>query len=283
VSFLDGQGELPMLEISTPWSTAEIYLLGAHVTQFRKKDEAPLLFMSQCSHYTEGRPIRGGIPVILPWFGPREGLGQHGFARTRSWEVKEILPAADGSVSVRFRLPEGPEAASFPAFTADYIVTVNQFLTLQLVLTNQSKDAPFTFENCLHTYFEVADVTAISIHGLKGTTYQDKTASFMEKTETSDDLRIASEVDRVYLDTTATVEVLDPRIGRRIRVEKQGSASTVVWNPWVNKSRQMADFGDEEFEHMICVESGNVASNSITLPPGGSSTLTVKLSSEMLK
>ena len=183
---------------------------------------------------------------------------------------------------MRFRLPECPEACGFPPFTADYVVTVNQSLTLQLIVANQSRDAEFTFENCLHTYFEVADVTAISIHGLKGVTYLDKVASFMEKTEASDCLRIASEVDRIYQNTTGTVEIMDPRLGRRIRIEKQGSASTVVWNPWIAKSRQMPDFGDEEYEQMVCVESGNVGSNSISLPPGGSSTLTVKLSSETL-
>ena len=282
VTFLDGQGELPMLEITTRWSTAEIYLLGAQVTRFKKKDEAPLLFLSQCSRFAEGQPIRGGIPVVFPWFGPREGLGQHGFARVKPWEIKEVIPAPDGSVSVRFRLPHGAEAAAFPPFNADYVVTVNESLTLQLIVANEAKDAEFTFENCLHTYFEVADVTAISIHGLIGVTYLDKVASFMEKTETSDALRIASEVDRIYQNTTGTVEIHDPRIGRRIRVEKQCSASTVVWNPWIAKSRQMPDFGDEEYEHMICVESGNVASNSISLPPGGRSTLTVKLSSETL-
>src|SRR5512137_2007596 len=93
VTFLDGQGELPMLEISTPWSTAEIYLLGAHVTQFKKKEEPPLLFLSQCSRFAEGQPIRGGIPVIFPWFGAREGLAQHGFARNKAWDLKEVLPA----------------------------------------------------------------------------------------------------------------------------------------------------------------------------------------------
>ena len=210
-------------------------------------------------------------------------MGQHGFARVKPWEIKEVIPAPDGSVSVRFRLPHGAEAAAFPPFNADYVVTVNESLTLQLIVANEAKDAEFTFENCLHTYFEVADVTAISIHGLKGVTYLDKVASFMEKTETSDALRIGSEVDRIYQNTTGTVEIHDPRIGRRIRVEKQCSASTVVWNPWIAKSRQMPDFGDEEYEHMICVESGNVASNSISLPPGGRSTLTVKLSSETLK
>ncbi len=283
VTFLDGQGELPMLEISTQWSTAEIYLLGAHVTQFKKKDEPPLLFVSQCSRFAGGQPIRGGIPVVFPWFGSREGLGQHGFVRTKPWDLKEFAPAADGSVSVRLRLPDCPEAAAFPPFTADYLVTVNQSLTLQLIVRNQSKDAEFTFENCLHTYFEVGDVTAIAIGGLQGLTYLDKVASFQEKTETSDAIRIASEVDRIYQNATGTVEIVDPRLGRRIRVEKQGSASTVVWNPWITKSRQMPDFGDEEYERMICVESGNVAANSISLPPGGSSTLSVKLSSETLK
>jgi len=283
VTFLDGQCELPMLEISTAWSTAEIYLHGAHVTQFKKKDGTPLLFMSQCSRFAEGEPIRGGIPVIFPWFGPREGLRQHGFARVQTWELKEFAPAPDGSVSVRLRLPDCPEASAFPAFTADYIVTVNQSLTLQLVVTNQSKDTEFTFENCLHSYFEVGDVTAISLSGLKGLSYLDTVGGVVEKTETSDAVRIASEVDRIYQNATGTVEILDPRLGRKIRVEKQGSASTVLWNPWITKSRQMPDFGDEEYERMICVESGNVGSNSICLAPGRSSTLTVKLSSETLK
>lgn len=283
VTFIDGQNELPMLEISTAWSTAEIYLHGAHVTQFKKKDETPLLFLSQCSRFAEGNPIRGGIPVIFPWFGPREGLAQHGFARVKSWDLKEFAPVSDGSVSVRFRLPGCPEAAAFPPFTADYIVTVNQALTLELIITNQSKDVEFTFENCLHSYFDVADVTAISIHGLKGVNYLDKAASSLERTEASDALRIASEVDRTYQNTAGTVEICDPRLGRKIRIEKQGSASTVVWNPWIAKSRQMSDFGDEEYERMVCVESGNVGSNSISLPPGGSSTLTVKVSSETLQ
>jgi D-hexose-6-phosphate mutarotase len=41
----------------------------------------------------------------------------------------------------------------------------------------------------------------------------------------------------------------------------------------------MPDFGDDEFEHMLCVESGNVAQNKITLAPGKSASLKVVLSS----
>ncbi len=282
VTFLDGQNELPMLEVTTAWSSAEIYLHGAHVTRFTKKNESPLLFMSQCSRFEKDQPIRGGIPVILPWFGQREGLPTHGFARLKTWELKEFVPASDGSVSIRFRLPDSPEASAFPPFTADYIVTVNQFLTLELAVTNNSKEDEFTFEDCLHTYFEVGDITAISITGLKGLHYLDKVANFAKKTEKDSALRISSEVDRVYLNATGTVEIEDPRLHRKIRIEKHGSHSTVVWNPWIAKSHQMPDFGNEEYLQMVCVESGNVASNNIKLPPGETAKLTVKLDSTPL-
>jgi glucose-6-phosphate 1-epimerase len=282
VSFFDGQGELPMLEVATQWSTAEVYLHGAHVTGFRLKNEPPLLFMSQCSRFEENQPIRGGIPVIFPWFGAREGQAQHGFARSKAWELKEFVPAPDGSVSVRLRLPDCPEASTLPPFTADYIVTVSRDLKLQLVVTNQSNSESFTFENCLHSYFEVGDITAVSIAGLKGVEYLDKVASFAKKTEMNDAIRISSEVDRIYLNTTGTVEIHDPRLRRKIIVEKQAALSTVVWNPWINRAQQMPDFGNDEYLRMVCVESGNVAENQIALPPGETSTLTVTLRSQPL-
>src|SRR6266404_4962960 len=190
VIFLDGRGELPMLEVSTAWSTAEIYLHGAHVTHFQRRTERPVLFLSQCSGFEQGQPIRGGIPVVFPWFGPREGLGQHGFARVKTWELKEFAPAPDGSVSLRFRLPDCPEASAFGPFNADYIVTVSDSLKLELVVTNNSKTEEFGFENCLHTYFDIGDIRAVSISGLKGVNYLDKVANFAQKTEIDDALRI---------------------------------------------------------------------------------------------
>jgi len=282
VTFLDALHEMPALEVTTAWSTAEIYQQGAHVTRFQKQGEPPLLFLSQISRFEPGAPIRGGIPVIFPWFGARDGVAQHGFARNRHWEICEFATATDGTVSLRLRLPEYPEAASFPPFTAEYIVTVNAALRLQLVVTNRSPDREFLFENCLHTYFEVGDSAAVSITGLKGVSYLDKTAGFAQKTETADAISIASEVDRVYLDTTGPVEILDPRLHRKIRVEKEGSRSTVVWNPWIDKAQQMSDFGNEEYQQMVCVESGNVGANAVKLAPGATSTLTVKISSGKL-
>jgi glucose-6-phosphate 1-epimerase len=281
VTFLDGQNELPMLEITTAWSSAEIYLHGAHVTRFRKADEPPMLFMSQCSRFADDQPIRGGIPVVFPWFGMREGMGQHGFARLKQWDLKEVITAADGSVSVRFRLPDCPEASAFPPFSAEYRVTVSEALQLELLVTNLAEE-PISFEECLHTYFEVGDATAISIEGLKGVEYLDKVANFVRKVEVEPGIRIASEVDRAYANTTGTVAITDPRLRRRILVEKENSRSTVVWNPWITKSQQMPDFGNDEYQRMVCVESGNIGENQVSLNPGESSRLTVKLSSQPL-
>ncbi len=282
VAFLDAQNELPTLEITTPWSTAEVYRLGAHVTSFKKQGEPPLLFMSQFSRFEEGHPIRGGIPVIFPWFGPREGLPQHGFARLKTWELKEVTQALEGGVTVRFQLPDCPEASTFPPHSAEYVVTVKDTLSLQLLVTNNSPDEVFCFESCLHTYFEVSDITAITIHGLKGTRYLDKVAKFAEATETNDAIHIRSEVDRIYLDTAAAVEIHDPRLGRVIAITKEGSASTVVWNPRITKAQQMPDFGNEEYAHMLCVESGNVAQNEVKLAPGKTSVLKIELSTRTL-
>jgi len=136
-----------MMEVTTAWSTAEMYLQGAHVTGFKKHHEPPILFMSQCSRFTEGQPIRGGIPIIFPWFGAREGMAQHGFARNKPWNLKEVLPSQDGSVSLRFEFPSCPDASTFPPFTAEYSVTVSHQLELLLTVCNVSNEAELVFEN----------------------------------------------------------------------------------------------------------------------------------------
>jgi D-hexose-6-phosphate mutarotase len=282
VSFVDGNGELPKVEVNTAVSTAEIYLDGAQVTQFQKKDEPPILFSSQFSRWQTGQPIRGGVPIIFPWFGAREGEAMHGFARTKTWELKEIIPLPDGDASLRFSLPDVPEAAFLPKFTADYVVTIGKALSLKFSVHNASTDQELTFENCLHTYFHVGDINAVSITGLKGASYLDKTENFSRKTESAAHIKIAGETDRIYLDTTSAVEIHDSKLRRRIRIDKTGSLSTVVWNPWVAKAQQMPDFGNEEYLQMVCVESGNVADNRLTLPAGKSASLKATITTEPL-
>lgn len=277
MNVINGRGGLPMVQIQTPWSAAEIYLHGASVTHFQLHGEPPLLFLSERSRFEKDAPIRGGIPIIFPWFGkPDDRASQHGFARIRSWELVETKKQADGSVVVHLSLPVSAELLSIPL---DYYVTVGQSLTAELVVTNYS-DREFNFESCLHTYFTVGDINQVSIVGLQGVEYLDALEGRTRKQEMSDAIRFTGEVDRIYINSPQTVAIRDAALRRTIRVEKEGSASTVVWNPWIAKAKAMADFGDNEYPHMVCVESGNVAGNATTLAIGQEARLKVNLSSQ---
>ncbi len=275
-----GQGGLPRLLITTPASTAEIYLHGAHVTAFQKNGEPPLLWMSAESLFAPGKAIRGGVPVCFPWFGPKAGAPAHGYARLTEWNLAATSAAPDGRVTVRLRLPENLEGVPYTG-SVEFIVTVGDTLTMELQVNNHSTES-VTFEEILHTYFTVGDIAAISVKGLHGVHYLDKVGGTTLKTDEDDAIRFTAETDRVYLDTTHTVEITDPQLRRLIRIEKSGSASTVVWNPWVAKSKAMADFGDEEYHQMVCVESGNVGAAQTTLAPGVANTLKVVLSSRLV-
>ena len=277
VTFANGNSGLLKINVTTGRSTAEIYLHGAHITGFQKNGEPPLLFMSRLSQFAAGKAIRGGVPICFPWFGPREGDVMHGFARITEWNPIETAATPDGGVTVRFRLPSTAADAAWPAFRAEFIVAVTDQLAMELIATNESADRNFDFENCLHTYFAVGDIRDVSIAGLKGAHYLDKTDKNTRKLESAAAIRITAETNRVYPDTPGTVEIRDAKFRRTVRVEKSNSASTVVWNPWT--TQLMPDFDPAEHRQMVCVESGNVLQNKITLAPGATTAIKVVLSS----
>jgi glucose-6-phosphate 1-epimerase len=273
---INGRGGLPMLQIQTPWSAAEIYLQGASVTHFQLHGEPPLLFLSEQSRFEKEAPIRGGIPIIFPWFGKPEGrISQHGFARIRSWELVEVSKQTDGSVLVHLSLPASAELLAVPL---EYYVTVGRTLMTELVITNFS-DREFHCENCLHTYFTVGDIKQVSVAGLQGVEYLDSLDGRTRKQEMANAIRFTGEVDRVYVNTPHAVEIQDTALRRVIHVAKEGSASTVVWNPWIAKAKAMADFGDSEYQRMVCVESGNCTENALHLAAGQESRLKLIVSS----
>jgi glucose-6-phosphate 1-epimerase len=284
VQFISGNGGLTKAVVTSKFSTAEIYLHGAHITGFQKNGEPPLIFMSRKSYFAPDKPIRGGVPICFPWFGNRDGDVSHGFARVTEWQIVKTSAAPDGSVTLHFRLPEIPGREAWKNLHAEFFVTVSDKLTMELISTNESCDKTFEFENCLHTYFHVGDISAVNIHGLRGAHYLDNAVGGDGELKTQDEstVRISKETNRLYLDTTTTVEIRDENLRRIIRVEKSGSSSTVVWNPWTTQ-KLPDDFDPAEHLQMVCVESGNVKQNKISLAPGKTSVLKVNLSSAPLK
>jgi glucose-6-phosphate 1-epimerase len=97
------------------------------------------------------------------------------------------------------------------------------------------RERPCSLEEALHTYFVTGDIHQVTVTSLDGTTYIDKADGFRRKQQGNEPISIAKETDQVHLSTSATCGINDPSWSRRIILEKSGSDSTVVWNPWIEK------------------------------------------------
>lgn len=285
LAFKAGPGELISAEISNDEATANIALQGSHVFSFQPHEQQPVLWTSRYSHYTAGKAIRGGIPVCWPWFAnhPTDvGKPAHGFARTSQWTVLGSEITAKGATRLQLGLTdtEATRALWPHPFQLEVNVTVGSELQVELLIRNPG-DTAFSCTGALHSYFSVSDIANVAIHGLEGCAYLDKVASDQRR-EQAGPITITGETDRVYLDTSADCLIVDPGWQRQVRVSKQGSRTTVVWNPWTEKARQMADFGAEEYRQMVCVETANAADEVITVPVGGEHRLQTTISLELI-
>jgi glucose-6-phosphate 1-epimerase len=282
LQFETAPGGLIRAVIATPLAVAEIYLHGAHVTQWIPRGQQPVLFLSSRSLFAPDKAIRGGVPVIFPWFGPRaDGKPgpAHGFARTTAWNVESARLLDTGAVEMAFGLAPNDEsrALGFDQFAVRFTVTVGSELNMSLAVTNQGATS-LIFEEALHTYFTVSDIRGVEVHGLEGTTYIDKTDSMQRKVQPDSPIRFAKETDQLHLNTTAASVIQDARWNRRIAIHKTGSNSTVVWNPWIAKTAALGDMAPDEWERMVCVETVNAADNAVTLAPGGTHQMTAAIS-----
>ena len=274
------------LALSGDAGIATVYDQGAHVASWTPFGHDPVLFVSRRSGFQVGTSIRGGIPVCFPWFGPGrtgEMTPAHGFARITEWHLDEQGQDDAGNAFASFSLtPQDVSEQlreSFPyEFSATLRMTVGSALCLDLRVTNTG-DETFEIEEALHTYLSVGDATRVRVHGLDGVTYHDKVTG--EQRTQSGDLTITGETDAVFAHR-GEVRVLDPALGRTLVVSKEGSDSTVVWNPWQDKAVGMSDFADDEWQRMLCVEAGNVMGSPVRLAAGESHVLVQSIEVEPL-
>ncbi len=285
LKFIEVDGGLVFAEINNTHATASIALQGAHIATYQPKGEEPVIWLSKLAKFIPGKSIRGGVPVCWPWFGAHatdSKLPGHGYARTVMWEVLETKALADGSTFLRFGLIENDTTrAQWPhACNVQFEATVGKTLRVELVTKNTGKTA-FQLGEALHTYFHISDVGNMTIRGLEGCEYIDKVGETTRRTQQGG-IVIESEVDRVYVNTTADCVIEDKGLKRAIRISKQGSKSAVVWNPWTEKADKMGDFGPQGHRGMVCVESGNAMENVVTVAAGETHRLVAVYSVEKL-
>lgn len=280
--FAAGPGGLPVVEMVNERGKTAVSLHGAHVLSYQPHGQAPVLWLSQLAEFAPSKAIRGGIPVIWPWFGSHpsdSSKPSHGFARRQLWGV-QAAEVVDDRCQLTLTLTDSPESrAVWPhPFLLTLQVTLDTALRVELTTANTG-DTPFVITQALHSYFTVSHIAHITITGLEQCAYLDQLDGMRRKRQLGA-ITFADEVDRIYIETTGDCLLDDPGLNRKIRVAKRGSGSTVVWNPWVAKAQRMADFGDEEYQEMVCIETTNAADDEVTVWPGEGHGLTAVISVE---
>ena len=276
----EGNGGLPRVQITGSSAQGEIYLHGAQVTSWKPSGNDDVLFVSAKSRWEEGQAIRGGIPICFPWFRAKTddpGAPAHGFVRTKTWQLESIVED-DAGVAVTMSTESDEQTRRWwpEDFRLVYRASFGSELKLQLTCRNTGK-APLRFEEALHTYNQVADVVSLRLQGLDGTRYLDNTDSNKEKPHVGD-VTIASQTDNAFLNTQNSVDLIDPNMRRRIRLEKANSDTTVVWNPWREGASRLHDLGEAEWQQFLGVEASNIISASVNLAPGEEHKMTAVLS-----
>ena len=232
------------IQISNHQCTGEIHTFGATVTAWQPRGQEAVLWLSPTSLFDGATPIRGGVPICLPWFGPGktgDRTPPHGWARTAEWSL-DAEDEVDGASRVALSLHRD-------GLSITYTVSMGSVLELVLAITNTGSE-PQEIEQALHTYFTVGDASRVTVSGLDGAEYVDKTDGAARKLQ-GGDITFTGETDRVYL-AAPDVVVDDPTLGRRLLVQSQGARNTVV-EPRRGKSTAIADMpGRRMADHGVC-------------------------------
>ena len=272
LTFTKGNSGFPFIMVNNDSATALISVYGAQVLSFQPTNEPEdLLFLSQKSHYEEGKAIRGGIPICWPWFGPdRLDLNRpdHGFVRNGLWTVlaTEATSESETKIKLRFHNTKQSESYWHQAFTLDIEISVSDTLTIELITRNTGAEA-FSITQVLHAYFSVGNIDDVQVLGLENAHYLYKLDDGEEKNQ-SGALIIANEVDRIYTNVNNELIIDDRAFNRQIIVAATNNKTTVIWNPWIDICAKMPDLAYDDYQRFICVEPGNVDTDYVEIPPG---------------
>lgn len=283
------QGELELLRIEGPRCMALFSRQGGQLLSYAQDGLPPLLWSNPLAAYEKGTPIRLGAPICWPWFGDLERNPEavrtqfghlakpsaHGLVRQVDWEVSTMEIGGDHALVVFHTATEqsGLELCATYRFDAEG-------MDITLLSTNrQTSSVALSF--ALHTYFAVSDIAKVLVGGLEGTPYIETLEGWSERLQTGP-LRIGGETDRIYFRTPQRIELQDAGLGRVILIEAPDSHSAVVWNPWIDKSRRLNQFGAQDYLGMLCIETARCWSDHLVLAAGGSHATRIRLSQRSL-
>ncbi|KAF2317191.1 hypothetical protein GH714_016129 [Hevea brasiliensis] len=248
-------------------SSVEVYLYGGQVTSWKNDHGEELLFVSSKAIFKPPKAIRGGIPICFPQFGSHGGLEQHGFARNRVWSIDTDPPpfptVSSNKAFIDLILKPTEEDMKIWPHSFEFRLRVALGPGGDLMLTSRIRNTnadgkPFSFTFAYHTYFSVSDISEVRVEGLETLDYLDNLQSKERFTEQGDAITFESEIDKIYLSTPTKIAILDHEKKRTLFYARMDCQML---------AKAMADFGDDEYKHMLCVEAAAVE-KPITLKPG---------------
>lgn len=260
----------PVILNSPQGASATVYPHGAHVTAWHTASGKQWLYLSSRAVFSEGKSIRGGVPIIFPQFNERGPGPRHGFARTACWELAEPVQTSADSTRCVFQLRDSPQTQGvWPhRFAARYQVTLTDgSLALELAITNTDTSA-FTFTGALHTYVAISALENVTLQGLGGKQYWNNDGSDFSQRHLQQEQRLtfSDALDRVYFAAHEPLLLADGH--ESLQITQSGFHDVVVWNPGREAAQGMSDMGRGEYQNMLCVEAAQI-DEPVTLLPGG--------------
>jgi len=253
--------DLPCYVLQCAQARVIVSLYGGHVLSYQPHPGQDVLWVSPLARWHDGYPIRGGVPICWPWFGPvstvlnpeQQRLPNHGLVRTRLWSVQQQTVTAEVT-----QLTLSISVADLPSGITNVPSATELCLTLTLTATDLTMaltcSSPLLQQAALHSYFAVTALEQVQVTGI-GQSYLDKVLANQLLNE-STPVKFSQEIDRVY---TAPAPVLHLDTGQqRLTIAQTGFDSTVVWNPWAARCAAIADLADENYQEFVCVETARL-------------------------
>jgi len=287
------QDQLSLWRIHNGHAELRVAEQGAQLLSYQRKNEPPLIWLSEEAAYQTGQSVRGGAPICWPWFGDLTrnpaavqamhlqpaSAPFHGLVRALPWQLEDIS-GVDEDIKLGFSLAASSLADWPHAVTPRLDITLGERLTLSLSSHNHGA-LPVALSQALHSYLAVSDIRQVSVHGLEDCPYLD-TLEGWDLRQQQGPLRFSGETDRIYQKIPAQLRVHDPLWKRQICLASSGSHSAIVWNPWIDKAQRLSQFAKDAWQRMLCIETANVMDDAISLPAHAQHQLSLSLWTEPL-
>lgn len=251
-------GELEVMVVDHPQVRAVLALQGAHLLSWKPAGEGEVLWLSNNTPFTNGKALRGGVPVCWPWFGPaaQANLPAHGFARNLPWTLSAHNEDANG-VSLTFELQSNDYTRKL--WPHDFTLYARYKLGRACEMELEAH-GEFETTAALHTYFKVGDIAEVRVSGL-GEPYLDTVIGGVKGKLIDGVQTFPDRIDRVYLEAEDCSVIHDANLKRTINVVHHHQSNVVGWNPGPALSVSMNDMPDDGYRTFVCIETACVTTS----------------------